>query len=261
MNRSARIAIVGVSFVAAALAAPVSVHAQCAIPSPDGLTMVPVNSSIVGVLTETMESAPAHAAPGGTGPLSAGSYPDGPGVRLAQATERGQLGVGAACGALGSIAGSIVVHAQSRITVVTDDNGQLVLDPISGAPELTTGTIEGHFKVVTATGTVGGSLDGNLDFTLTLPTATACSGGPCPWALANGTWSTTSGGGVQGGFSGFALIPFQLPLPDGTFTPWMYFDPTGALTPDGNPGTVPLNPTTDMNGTSPAAKFIVTLYQ
>jgi hypothetical protein len=187
---------------------------------------------ITGVLTETMESPPAQAAPGG--PLLAGTFPPGQGVRLAQATENGVLANG--CGSLISLEGQIVVHAQSRVALTSAGLG--------------TGPIGGTFSIATETGNISGKLTGTLDFTPT--------NNNVPIVYVNdGFWSTQGPDGLQGGFSGVALVPF----PCGGET-WCYYDPTGVLTADGKPGYVFLDPASDFDQHgSPEAKFIITLFQ
>jgi hypothetical protein len=218
------------------------------------------NGMITGVLTETMESAPAHAAPGGTGPLAAGSYPPGQGVRLAQATEKGTLGFGA-CGSLESLAGPITVHAQSTIMYATDADGNPVINPVSGAPDLLSGPINGVFKVETATGNVSGTLDGTLDFKV------LCPGQPaCPLVSASGTWTTKGENQTSGSFTGVAFVPFEIdasgkPSPGSGF--WVYYDVTGGLLGTPIPGTPFVALTTDdfdQHG-APVAKFVITLVQ
>jgi len=216
-------------------------------------------NTITGVLTETMESAPAHAAPGGTGPLAAGSYPPGQGVRLAQATEKGTLGINA-CGTLTSFAGPITVHAQSTISYTTDGNGDPLINPATGLVDLTSGPINGAFKINTATGNVSGTLDGTLDFKALCPGAPAC-----PLVSASGTWTTKGQNKTSGTFSGVAFVPFEIDQsgnPSAGSGVWVYFDPFGVL-PGPRMGPLVFLTDADFNqqhGT-PEAKFVITLVQ
>jgi len=257
-KRALQVAIVliglAVSFSSARASEP------CAIQGPLG--PVAVNGTVMGVLLETMENPPAHAAPGGTGPLASGTYPVGQGVRLAQATERGVLVNG--CGTLAGLVGEIVVHAQSRVMVVTDTAGEPVLNPVTGAPDLGVGPFGGRFTIKSVAGPVSGKIEGLLDFSPTASTSTLCNGSPCPFVWVQGEWTTARNGGQ---LIGVALVPFQSPAFDaflGAGT-WLYLDPTGTLPgfPIGQGATVsPLN-VDDFSTTfgTPLAKFLVTLFQ
>jgi hypothetical protein len=251
---SGRWALFALAVVGLALSPATALAQGCALPGGQA-----VNGYIFGVLTETMESAPAHAAPGGTGPLAAGTYPQGQGVRLAQATEQGSLFAG--CGTLAGLAGAVTVHAQSRVVVVVDELGNVVLNPVSGTPELSAGPISGNFSVSTAGGNVNAKLSGVLDFGLTNGTTEVCPGpdgrlGPCPLVTADGTWNTNGGPKRSGGFRGLALVPFQIPGLEG----WFYLDPTGLLT--GTPNAiVPLGQGDFNSFGDPAAKFVITMFQ
>lgn len=205
-----------------------------------------VSGSVLGIMSETMESPPAQAAPGG--PLLAGTFPRGLGVRLAQATEQGVFLNG--CGTLESFNGTVTVHAQSRVPVLAMTS--LYID-------LGVGSIKGNFDISSTTaGNISGKLDGTLDFSLTNHNVQACptpSGGlgPCPIVNASGTW-TANGVDPAGAFAGVALVPFPCGAPSGL----CYFDPTGAI----GGGVVPLDPSKDfdLHG-APQAKFIITLFQ
>ncbi len=240
---------------------PARAGEPCAILGPLG--PVPVNGTVMGVLLETMENAPAHAAPGGTGPLASGTYPVGQGVRLAQATERGTLAND--CGTLAGLAGEIVVRAQSRVMVVTDPTGAPVMNPGTGAPDLGVGPFDGRFTVQTAAGPVSGMIEGLLDFRPTASTSTACNGWPCPFVWVQGDWSTLRDGAGQ--LIGVALVPFRSPAFDAIFGAgtWLYLDPTGTLpgVPIGQGVTVSPLDAGDFSTTfgTPLAKFLVILYQ
>src|SRR5688572_20739502 len=99
-----------VAYLAAAavsLVSPVAALAQCPVP------LMPVPSaqgSIIGILNETMESPRPGTASGS--PLLGGTFAHG--VRIAQATETGSLGI-YPCGSLSVLAGPVTVRAHSVI--------------------------------------------------------------------------------------------------------------------------------------------------
>ena len=225
-----------------------------------------VTGALVGVLSETLESPPAQAAPGGTGPLAAGTYPVGLGVRLAQAAEIGTFvplmvpGTGDCRGSLAGLPGAVEIHAQSRVDVMLDDSGSPVINPATGSPRLTSGPISGGFKIVTPTGVVRGKLDGTLDFG---PTNLDLVGQrPQPLVLASGTWALQGRNVLSGGFAGLALVPVPPTLcPLGV---WCYVDPTFALPGGVDTGMgvqlVPLSPSDFNQFGAPEAKFVVTFF-
>jgi hypothetical protein len=158
-----------------------------------------------GVLYETLENPPAHAAP--LGPLP-GTYNPATGERQAQASETGTL---QGTGTLGSLTGSIQVHAGSRVP----------FDPTT-ATFGAGGTVSGVFQLDGPAGAVVGKLNGTLD--LSLLTSTACAGKPCPFAPTNGQWVTLGQTKMQGQFVGLFLLPFE--LQPGL---WAYWSPTTGL--------------------------------
>jgi hypothetical protein len=201
-----------------------------------GLT---VNGTVKAVLRETLENV---------------SWPDG--TRQAQATEIGDFRDG--CGTLSSLVGAAEAHANSRIPVL----GALP----NGLPILGKGPTSGTFLVDTAaSGQQPGTLDGELDFT-TLYGSPLC-GGPCPFVLASGTWSTLGDNQTGGGFGGVALVPFDTTQGCPAVlspTGWCYLDPTSTLTgfPVAGGTLAPLGAGdfSQRDGT-PQAIFIVTLFQ
>jgi hypothetical protein len=201
--------------------------------------------SVSGALLETLESPPAGV--GGRGPLDAGTYPDGLGIRLAQATE-----IGVFTGNCPTLVGPVEVHAQSRVNVQVDANGDPVLGPM-GTPVLLSGPITGGFKVTAATGVVRATLDGTLDF--------APVNFGYPFVNVGGSWKTKGAGGITGSFSGVALIPIPndlLPPPaPPSPTGWSYIDVTGALGNQGSPVALTADQFTEHG--SPMAMFLVTL--
>lgn len=194
------------------------------------------NGSVVGVLTEVLESPPAHAAPGGS--MLPGAFPPGIGGRLAEATEVGTFSQG--CGTLSGFVGNVEFHGQSRIAI--NASGQLDSGPISAVFQIRNGS----------KGAIVGKLDGTLDFS---PTTSTSGGCPCPFVNIFGSWSTLGKNRTNGTFMGFALIPVE--VSPGTFA---YFDPTGFLA--GTPGFVSLGPDDFSEQFATAlAKFVFTLSQ
>ncbi len=207
---------------------PAAAWAQgCTLATPAG--GVPVNATIGGVLVETIEHT--EIVLGDTG------LPE----RHATATERGNLG--GTCGSLASFQGRMMVHAESWVPI---------LDPT--VPLLGEGPITGIFHIFPdgSTASVKGALAGSLDFSPTRgdtePWLSLC-GGPCPWVVAQGTWTTTGKNPVAGQFGGFALVPFPCGL-----DLLCYLDPTGTL----GQGPIPL--TAEELIPAPSAKFVITLF-
>ncbi len=222
---------------------PAAAMASCPLPTLQGL--VYVNGTASGALLEVLESPPALAAPGG--PTMPGAFSPGIGgqfgtfaARIAEATESGSL---SGCGTLSGLSGNIEVHAQSRIPLT--------------ATGLGTGTISGAFQIRGAgNGATAGSLDGALSFV----SNEAC-GGPCPLALASGTWNTLGRNRTAGGFAGVALVPVPLGCSldsGGCF----YVDLLGVLG-QGEGAFIPLDPNTEYSKQfrTGVAKFVITLYQ
>jgi len=169
-----------------------------------------------GVLYETLESPPAHAAT--MGPLP-GVYNAGTGERMAEAKETGDI---QGWGSLAGFSGEMVVQGQSRVP----------FDPTTG--QFGSGTVSGVFHIDNATGPgIAGKLDGSLNLSLLTSTENGC---PCPLAPTSGTWSTLGKDKTSGVFQGVFLLPFQHPLaPE---LGWLYLEldpatgqPTGGVTP------------------------------
>lgn len=150
-------------------------------------------------LYETMESPPAHAAPGG--PDIPGTFPPGIGGRLATATEAGII---QGSGDLGFLTGNMTVHAQSRVGI----------DASTGF--LGTGTISGSFEVKPPTG--GAAVPAKLDGTIDL--STVYSG----YASTSGSWSTLGKKKISGDFSGLFLIPINGAMLGYPADKWFYLD-------------------------------------
>jgi hypothetical protein len=176
--------------------------------------------------------------------------------REAKATENGDLREG--CGSLSPLVGTAQAKGQSEIPVL----GTLP----NGLPILGKGPTSAKFHIDTAaSGRVTGELGGELDFT-TLYGSPLC-GGPCPFVLASGTWSTQGNDQTGGGFGGVALVAFDATQGCPTAlspTGWCYLDPTATLTGFPVPGgtLVPLDAGnfSEKDGL-PEAVFIVTLFQ
>jgi hypothetical protein len=238
------------TWVAAALLtllAPAATFAQSA-PGPVGPCPVYFNTlppgattsstgSVLGVLNETRERIGINL--DNPSPLNQGKFVDG--FRMANATERGTLFNG--CGTLAGFEGEIHVQATSRIPANFGGT-------VSDNPNLGIGPISGRFHIEGGDGRIGGRLNGVLDFVPTNASVRLC-GGPCPFVMASGSWTTND---KAGSFAGFALVPVQ-PVPG----VWVYVDPTGVLTGAPN-AVVPLTPE-DFNADGlPEAKFIINLF-
>lgn len=190
----------------------------------------PAGANILqGVLVETIEQTDVRL--GDEGKLE----------RYARATERGALAVG--CGSLAGLRGRMMVHAESWVEV---------FDPT--VPLLGAGPITGTFHIYPedGNGSVKGVLTGTLDFAPTRgdtsPWREQC-GGPCPFVLVEGGWTTSGKSPIAGWFGGLALVPF----PCGPSL--CYMDPTKTL------GVGPIPLTAEELIPAPSAKFVITLFQ
>jgi hypothetical protein len=211
----------------------------CDLMTPQG--PVAVSSTINGLLVETIER------------VSWTVTDEGEIHRLANAKEVGALSQ--ACGSLAQLTGRIKVQPALSDVPVTGEG-----DPVSGIPDLGVGTVSGDVKFYRDSGSVlKGTMAGFLDFTPTNAGTRMCPNpatgelGPCPFVYSWGTWVIPSVG-LQGGFSGLALVAF----PCAAETGYCYLDVTGALS--GTPySLVPL--TIEETQPAPSAKFVITLYK
>lgn len=208
------------------------VGALLALNPASGLAQTSVSATGVaqGVLYETLEAPPAEFTPSGARIMPGVILPSSL-ERLAQAKEAGTL---AGSGTLEFLTGNVTVTAQSRVP----------FDPATSS--FGVGKVNGTFSVNGGGGAVAGKLDGQLD--MSPLTSTNC-GGPCPFALTNGMWSTQGATSTSGTYSGVFLVPFEA----GSGV-WAYLNPaTGQIEPlqaheYGNDGT-------------PLIKLLVTLTQ